>query len=98
MSNEPTKPAINLDTIKCGYVVGLQPDGSIEFHVMGEDAGLVQLLGLHAYAGKRIEIAFETSQNVGNALLAKGFNGIFKQLETIVDMLSKETKSKLFLP
>lgn len=37
-------------SIKCGYLVALDEKGSLIFKVLGEDQGVVELLGLHRLA------------------------------------------------
>ena len=85
----------SLENIQCGYLVVVNADDSLDFHVIGKEVGLVQLMGLNQYASKRINMALETSEGLGNTLMAKGFNSILTQLNTILGMLTNQAKSNL---
>jgi hypothetical protein len=54
--------------LKFGYVVGLRNNGQLYFDVTGKELGIVELLGLHTYAAKRVENMVATSQGIGDAI------------------------------
>jgi hypothetical protein len=92
----PTEKKVpSLENVKCGYLVVINTDDSLDFHVIGKEVGLVQLMGLNQYASKRINMALETSEGLGNTLIANGFNSVLKQLNTILGMLTNQAKSNL---
>lgn len=42
--------------IKAGYAIGVDSDGSIFFQVLGEESNVIDLLGLHVCAEKKLEL------------------------------------------
>jgi hypothetical protein len=87
--------APNLDHLACGYIVGLQPNGDIVWHVLGEQPGLVQLLGLHKYADYRLNIAVDINQGYGMPLVVKQLASLGQTVETILSMLTQGAKQSL---
>lgn len=57
--------------LRMGYLVGLTKDGNFVFQVVGQEPGLVELLGLHQYAGLKVKSALDGSQNSGDKLVAE---------------------------
>lgn len=58
MSDQPVvseASQIDLSTVKCGYIVAVKEDGEFLFEPIGTDIGLVQMLGIHKFAGSKIE-------------------------------------------
>jgi len=58
----------NVDDLKVAYIVGVTKDDKLVFDILGEDRGITQLLGLHAYAGTRIKLLLDESQLTGDRL------------------------------
>lgn len=56
---------------KCGYVVGVAKDGSLVWRPIGSDLGVVELLGLHQYAGHRLKGVLDMNQGTGDVLTAR---------------------------
>lgn len=59
---------INLNDMKIAYVVGLAPNGDFVFDVYGQQKGLVELLGVHQHATKKIDRIYEDAQVQGDRL------------------------------
>lgn len=61
---DPTKD------IKVGYYVALKKDGEISFEILGNEVGIIELMGLHEMAGLRLHEPLETAklQQVNQAL------------------------------
>jgi len=73
---EPEKQVISLDDVKIGYIVGLREDGSLFFDSFGSNKGLVEILGLHAYATKRVNAIYDTNQVAGDQLTREVGRGV----------------------
>ena len=65
---EPEKKAMNPADMRVGYAVGLTKEGEFFFEVFGQDAGLVQLLGIQEYARQRIEAITQDRMMRGDRL------------------------------
>lgn len=92
---KPEQKLPELDKLACGYVVGLDPSGELVFEIIGEQPGLVQLLGLHTYAGNRLDIASDINLNYGIPLLAKQIAEIQQILSTILKMQTTQAKASM---
>lgn len=90
----PTK-AVNLPEMKCGYVVGIQPDGEFVFEVMGEEVGLIELMGLHKYADHRLEVAKDISQAYGPALISQQIGQMNQMVKVLLNMQTQQAKNNL---
>lgn len=51
-----------------GYSVGLQANGNFVFEILGERKGLVELLGIHAYATTQVEKVKSDATMTGDRL------------------------------
>jgi hypothetical protein len=79
MSENKELQEVDLTKVKCGYIVALQDDGELIFETMG--AGIVEMLGLHQYAGIKIQRPFNDMSlerinqtlQVMSKLIAQGF-------------------------
>ena len=87
--------APDLDHLACGYIVGLQPNGDLVWHVLGEQPGLVQLLGLHKYADYRLNVAVDINQGYGIPLIIKQLAGLGQSVETILNMITQGAAKSL---
>jgi len=84
-----------LPEMSCAYVVGLKPDGSFVFEVLGDAPGLVQLLGLHKYAEHRLEVAKDINQGYGPPLLNQRLEQIQQMLKAMLNMMTQQSKDSL---
>lgn len=84
-----------LDNMKCGYVVGLSQNGDFVFEVLGEQVGLVELMGLHTYADHRLHVALEINQSYGVPLLAGMLENTQKMLKVLLDMQTQKAANNL---
>jgi hypothetical protein len=90
------------EDMEVGYLVGLKAGGEFVFEVVGKEPGLVQLMGLHQYATRRINLAADINQAYGPALLAEQHQVLAKQLQQItqlvqvlLNMATNQSKSSL---
>jgi len=65
---QPEQQQLSLNDLKMGYIVGLTPDGNFVFELLGQEKGLVELLGIHEHATKRVDRIYEDSQLSGDRL------------------------------
>jgi hypothetical protein len=95
-----TENVKEMPPLACGYVVGLQEDGKFFFEVLGNNNGLLQLLGLHSYAGHRIDCVKDVNQGTGFPVLAQQNLQIAEVLKQISQDLKKllPSDSKLATP
>jgi hypothetical protein len=73
----PTDNNINL---KSGYLVGVSEDGQLLFRPVGTTLGVIELLGLHGYAGHRLKTILDGNQGTGDALTVKVLQILEKEL------------------
>jgi hypothetical protein len=55
--------------LKVGYVVGLTEEGNFVFEILGSQRGLVELLGIHQYADRKITAIYDDNQMSGDRLV-----------------------------
>jgi len=55
--------------LEIGYVVGMTKDGNFVFELLGENRGLVQLLGIHEHAKRRVTAIYDDNQMMGDRLV-----------------------------
>jgi len=89
---------LQMPTLDCGYVVGLDTQGRFVFEPLGNNQGLVQMLGLHEYAGGRINTAKEVNQGTGYPLLAQQTHQLTEMVKVILNMLTQQQKSSIITP
>lgn len=85
--------------LKVGYVVGVKEDGKLMFDLAGSQAGLIELLGLHFYAGEQLKKLYGNKQMTGDAItieLANMIDKLGKMVETL-DSKVAEINRKLDL-
>jgi len=67
---EAQKPEVfNADELQIGYLVGLDPEGNFVFRVFGKSQGLVELMGVHAHACRRVQSIHDAKQGIGDGLV-----------------------------
>lgn len=72
---------VNLaEDLKFGYLVGVKGDGSFVFQILGEEKGVVQLMGINQFARRQLEVISDANMNQGEPLLANGINAIGQEL------------------
>ena len=59
---------LSLNDLRIAYVVGLTPKGDFVFEVYGKEKGLVELLGVHQHAVKKVDRIYQDSQAQGDRL------------------------------
>jgi len=60
---------MKLEDLKVAYVVGLTPDDNFVFELFGRAPGLVELLGIHQHACKRVDRIYDDKQVSGDRLI-----------------------------
>lgn len=82
---------LSLDQLKTGYVVGLTPEGEFVFELVGKDQGLVEVLGLHQYAGLRVNVLADLNQGLVGTMV----RDLMKHVATLTQELAKLTTGNL---
>jgi hypothetical protein len=62
------KKEVKLEDTKIAYVVGMDQEGNFIFQIFGKEAGLLQLLGIHAHADRQIQAIYDDKQMTGDRL------------------------------
>ena len=60
---------VALEDLKIGYVVGLTQEDRFVFELFGVSKGLVELLGIHQHASRKVERVYDDQQMSGDRLL-----------------------------
>lgn len=76
--------------LKYGYTVGINEDGGFRFEIHGQEAGLIELLGIHQYADYRISFIQDINQKNGVPALALIMKSHGETLKTILDILTEK--------
>lgn len=82
-------PAKQTSPVVAAYTVGLREDNSYIFQSHGPDAGLIQLLGLHAFAGHQLKSLMDKVTGTGDAISHKSL----KLLEALIKSLNAEQEN-----
>ena len=61
--------SVTLEDLKIAYIVGLTEEDQFIFELFGKEKGLVQLLGIHQHANKRVEKIYDDQQMSGDRLM-----------------------------
>jgi len=61
--------SVALEDLKIGYVVGLTQEDRFVFELFGVSKGLVELLGIHQHASRKVERVYDDQQMSGDRLL-----------------------------
>ncbi len=79
-----------------GYTVGLKSDGRLHFELLGGETGVIELMGLHAYAGKRVDGLVEASANQGNTAIIRAVNKLtditLDSFKALIQVLAHDKK------
>lgn len=65
----PESPPNQAVPMKVGYLVAISSSGEFVFEVFGEEQGLVEVMGLHQFAGLKINQILDAKQMTGDALV-----------------------------
>lgn len=90
-SVEPTETT-PLETLKSHYTVGVKENGDLVFDFGGDGLGVIELLGLHHYAGIRIKSTLDISNGTGDGLIVQLGNVLNVELEKVWVALENLTK------
>lgn len=83
---------ISMDMMQAGYGVALAPDNTFKFQVFGTQPGMLQLLGLHKYAGIMLEKGLQERAQTGDRItleILSQLNQLTNQLQQILAMLGQ---------
>ena len=61
--------SVSLEDLKIGYVVGLTQEDRFVFELFGQNKGLVELLGIHQHASRKVNRVYDDQQMSGDRLL-----------------------------
>lgn len=84
---ETDEPKTEIPAMDYGYVVGVKPDGQFVFQTVGNNQGLVQMLGIHQYAGHRLQVATEVNQQYGFPVLAQQVHQLTEMMKVLLNMI-----------
>lgn len=79
---------MTLADLKMGYIVGITPDGNFVFEIIGKEKGLVELLGLHKFAEKKVTSLLDSTQGSGDRLIQE-LARMIQQVGMKVDAIAK---------
>ena len=68
----------------CGYVVGLQPTGDFVFEVIGSKPGIVEIAGLHKYAGVKIDDILDVGHSDSTRSVIQSLKEVMKLQKVIL--------------
>jgi hypothetical protein len=77
LQTETKKPEIIL-----GYAVGLRDDGNFVFELLGKQNGVVQLLGIHEYAERQVQMLVDAQTGTGLPTIAS-------MLDHLIELVAK---------
>jgi len=90
----PSKPQTEvkqLPEMTCGYVVGLQPTGDFVFEVIGSRPGIVEIAGLHKYAGVKIDDILDVGHSDATRSVLQNLKEVMELQKVILqNILDKE--------
>jgi len=69
VTEEGGATSVSLEDLKIGYVVGLTQEDRFVFELFGVSKGLVELLGIHQHASRKVERVYDDQQMSGDRLL-----------------------------
>ena len=94
--------SVSLEDLKIGYVVGLTAEDRFVFELFGQNKGLVELLGIHQHASRKVNRVYDDQQMSGDRLLhevgravaaiAQRLDGLAGTTEDVV--MSEETQAE----
>jgi hypothetical protein len=87
-AGQPT--TISLNDLKIGYVVGITQEGQFLFEMLGENKGLVELLGIHQHAAHQVNRIYGEQQMSGDRLIHE----VGRAVASIVQKLDDGSKIK----
>ena len=88
----PAQQGISLNDLRHGYLVGLTDDGNFVFELLGKEKELVPLLGLHRYAGERVQLEYNKTQMAGDVLtheVGKAVNNLNQKIDALGSLLTQ---------
>jgi len=90
---------VRLEDTKIAYVVGMDAEGNFIFQVFGKEAGLLQLLGIHAHADRRIKAIYDDKQIAGDRLtheVGKAVAAVNQKIDQLLQVIApKQPDNKL---
>ena len=84
----PVPPAPE-NLIKCGYYVAVTEEGQFRFDITGTSQDIVELLGLHAIAGEKLNSVLDKLQKGKYSFITKELNTLDKKLDFVTGILSQ---------
>jgi len=83
-AEEPKAPP---SPVAVGYHVGVRENGEFVFEVKGSKPGLVELLGVHTFAGRKIDLLYDRAQVEGQAAVAVQFQQLSQRVNSLAESL-----------
>lgn len=82
---------LSLNDLAVGYVVGMDQQGNFIFQVVGQQPGLVELLGIHSFAGERVKDLFNAKQGKGDPLVnevGKAVMALHQKVDQLLNVIA----------
>ncbi len=82
---------LRFEDLKVAYIVGLTPDDNFVFELFGQKPGLVELLGIHHHACKRVDRIYDDKQISGDRLIhevGKAISTINQKLDQVLQVIA----------
>ena len=89
---EDGQSSINLQDLKIGYIVGLTAEDQFVFELFGTNKGLVELLGIHQHASKRVNSVYDDAQMSGDRLMHEVGRAVAAIAQKIDDFQANQTE------
>jgi len=95
----PNQKSVSLDDLKVAYVVGMSYQGDFIFQLLGKEPGLVELLGIHQHAVRKVQHIYEDKQIGGDRLtheVGKSVAVLNQKLDHLISIIApKQPDNKL---
>jgi hypothetical protein len=85
---------VALEDTVISYIVGMDKDGNFLFQVFGKEAGLLQLLGIHAHATRRIQAIYDDKLFAGDRItheVGKAVATVNQKLDQVLSIIAPKT-------
>ena len=84
----PEQQGLSLDSLSSGYIVGVSEDGRTIFEPVGQKRSLIEVLGLHEFAGSKIAALKDQALVSGDVLtheLGKAISIVNMKIDKLVN-------------
>ena len=82
------------DELKYGYLVGINATGNLVFKPIGTSPGLVELLGMHAYAKHRLDQYIQQGDGGGLTVINERIGKLTQAVQFLVQLFVQNSSQK----